>query len=82
MNANGPRTGACLEYLRPTAMPGGLAGFNKWKIALVRCYGYVGIVSNHLFCVIFSSVFALKLAALLAFSDCALACVNAKCADN
>ncbi|HBX53247.1 MAG TPA: hypothetical protein DEH02_19485 [Bacteroidales bacterium] len=23
---NGPRTGACLEYLRPTAMPVGLAG--------------------------------------------------------
>jgi len=37
MNANGPRTGACLEYLRPTAMPVGLAGLNVWKIALVRC---------------------------------------------
>jgi len=34
---NGPRTGACLEYLRPTAMPVGLAGLNVWKIALVRC---------------------------------------------
>jgi len=34
------------------------------------------------FCVILSSVFALKLAALLAFLDCALACVNAKCAAN
>jgi len=34
---NGPRTGACLEYLRPTAMPVGLAVLNVWKIALVRC---------------------------------------------
>jgi len=34
---NGPRTGACLEYLSPTAMPVGLAGLNVWKIALVRC---------------------------------------------
>ena len=37
IDGNGPRTGACLEYLRPTAMPVGLAGLNKWKIALVRC---------------------------------------------
>jgi len=35
--SNDPRTGACLEYLRPTAMPVGLAGLNVCKIALVRC---------------------------------------------
>jgi len=28
------RAGACFFYLRPTAMPVGLAGFNRKKIAL------------------------------------------------
>src|SRR3989339_1609733 len=36
--ANGPRTGACLEYLRPTAYARRACGLNEWKIALVRCY--------------------------------------------
>ncbi|HBX51939.1 MAG TPA: hypothetical protein DEH02_12810, partial [Bacteroidales bacterium] len=35
--ATGPRTGACLEYLRPTAYARRACGLNVCKIALVRC---------------------------------------------
>src|SRR3989339_1247725 len=41
---NGPRTGACLEYLRPTAYARRACGLNECKIALVRCYRLVVII--------------------------------------
>jgi len=34
MNDNGTCAGTCFIYLRPTAMPVGLAGLNKNKIVL------------------------------------------------